>query len=124
MLELFSRRMFRDCEGTTRRNFLKVGTLGVGALTLPSLLAARAKAAAEGQATKSTSVVWLWLGGGATHVETFDPKMSAPVENRSVTGEVATSISGVTIGGTLPQIAKVADKMAFVRSFAHTNSGH
>ncbi len=57
-------------------------------------------------------------------METFDPKMSAPSEYRSTTGEVATTLSGVTIGGTLPKIASVADKMAFVRSFAHTNSGH
>src|SRR5688572_28504248 len=112
MLELFSSRKYRDCEGTSRRNFLKVGTLGLGAmgmggLSLPTLLAARANAAATGRPTKSTSVVWLWLGGGATHVETFDPKMAAPVEYRSVTGEVPTSIPGVTIGGTLPKIAKL-----------------
>lgn len=129
MLELTSRRLYRDCAGTTRRDFLKVGSLGLsalglGALTLPNLLAARAAAAANNQAVKDTSVVWLWLGGGATHVETFDPKMTAPSEYRSATGEVATNLTGVTIGGTLPKIAKVANKMAFVRSFAHTNSGH
>jgi hypothetical protein len=57
-------------------------------------------------------------------VETFDPKMTAPMEYRSVTGEVATNISGVTLGGTFPKMAKMMDKMAVVRSFAHTNSGH
>ena len=124
MLNLFTNRRFRDCEGTTRREFLKVGTLGAGALTLPQLLAARAQAKNAGQAVKNTSVVWIWLGGGPTHVETFDPKMVAPEEYRSVTGDVATSIPGVSIGGTLPKIASVADKMAFVRSFAHSNSGH
>lgn len=129
MLEITSRREYRDCAGSTRRDFLKVGSLGLSALglsalTLPNLLAARAAAAASNQTVKDTSVVWLWLGGGATHVETFDPKMSAPAEYRSATGEVATNLTGVTIGGTLPKIAKVADKMAFVRSFAHTNSGH
>jgi hypothetical protein len=129
MLEVTSRRLYRDCAGNTRRDFLKVGSLGLasmglGALTLPNLLAARAAAASNRQAVKDTSVVWLWLGGGATHVETFDPKMSAPSEYRSTTGEVATNLPGVTIGGTLPKIASVADKMAFVRSFAHTNSGH
>ena len=50
--------------------------------------------------------------------------MDAPVEYRSVTGEVATRLPGVTLGGTFPKIAAVADKMAFVRSFAHNNSGH
>ena len=124
MFELTSRRLHPNCEGTSRRDFLKVGTLGLGALSLPALLQARAGAAAAGKPTKNTSVVWLWLGGGPTHVETFDPKMTAPSEYRSTTGEVATSLPGVTIGGTLPKIAQVADKMAFVRSFAHTNSGH
>ncbi len=50
--------------------------------------------------------------------------MRAPSEYRSTTGEVATRLPGVTIGGTFPRIAGVADKMAFVRSFAHNNSGH
>src|SRR5687767_9055379 len=124
MLNILSNRRFRDCDGTTRREFLKIGTLGTGALTLPGLLAARAQAASAGLPVKETSVVWLWLGGGPTHVETFDPKMTAPAEYRSVTGEVASRIAGVTLGGTFPKMADVADKMAFVRSFAHTNSGH
>ena len=124
MLNLPSSRRFRDCRGATRRDFLKVGTLGAGALGLPGLLAARAQAAAAGETVKDTSVVWLWLGGGPTHVETFDPKMNAPMEYRSTTGEVATNLPGVTLGGTFVKTAKVADKMAFVRSFAHSNSGH
>src|SRR5207248_11320949 len=121
---LFTNGRFRDCEGTTRREFIKIGTLGMGAMSLPGLLAARAQAAAAGRDVKDTSVVWVWLGGGPTHVETFDPKMSAPSEYRSVTGEVTTNVPGITLGGTFPKIAKVADQMAFVRSFAHTNSGH
>lgn len=114
----------QDCDGQTRRNFLKVGTLGMGAIGLPSLLAARAAAAEAGQAVKDTSIVWLWLSGGPTHVETFDPKMTAPVEYRSTTGEVKTTIPGLTLGGTFPKMAQVADQLAVVRSFAHTNSGH
>src|SRR5947207_2342678 len=98
MLNLFTNRRHRDCEGTTRRDFLKIGSLGAGALTLPGLLAARAQAAAAGKQVKNTSVVWLWLGGGPTHIETFDPKMDAPVEYRSVSGESTTRLPGVTIG--------------------------
>jgi hypothetical protein len=124
MLNLETDRGYRDCQGTSRREFLRVGTLGAGALTLSGLLSARAQAAAAGKPVKNTSVVWLWLGGGPSHIETFDPKMTAPVEYRSVTGEVKTSLPGVTIGATFPQIAAMADRMAFVRSFAHTNSGH
>ncbi|MCA9163466.1 MAG: DUF1501 domain-containing protein, partial [Planctomycetales bacterium] len=124
MLNFLANRRHTNCEGTSRRDFLKIGALGTGMLTLPDLLRARAEARAAGQSVKNTSVIWLWLGGGPTHVETFDPKMTAPAEYRSVTGEVATTIPGVTLGGTFSKMASVADKMAFVRSFAHTNSGH
>ena len=68
MLDLLSNRTYRDCEGTTRREFLKIGTLGAGAFALPQLLAARAQAAAAGRPVKDTSVVWVWLGGGPTHI--------------------------------------------------------
>jgi hypothetical protein len=68
-------------------------------------LAARAQAAAAGQSVKDTSVVWIWLGGGPTHVETFDPKMEAPSEYHSVTGEVASNVPGVSLGGTFPKMA-------------------
>ncbi len=122
MLKILSDQSFEDCRGIRRRDFLKVGSLGLGGLALPGLLQARAHAA-PGTA-KDTSVVWLWLGGGATHIETFDPKMDAPSEYRSVTGEVKTSLPGVTLGGTFPKMARVADQMAFVRSFTHKNSGH
>jgi len=123
MLTLQARRRARDCDGSTRRDFLRVGSLGAG-FGLSSLLAARSQAAEAGQAVRDTSVIWLWLGGGPTHVETFDPKMTAPVEYRSTTGEVKTVLPGVTLGGNFERMAKVADRMAFVRSFAHTNSGH
>jgi hypothetical protein len=113
------------CDGSSRRDFLKIGALGLGGLTLPDLLRARAATpAAPGKTTKNTSVVWLWLGGGPTHVETFDPKMTAPAEFRSIVGAVSTNVPGVEIGGVFPKMARVADKMAFVRSFAHRNSGH
>jgi hypothetical protein len=68
MLKVISDRRFSDCEGTTRREFLKIGSLGAGALTLPGLLAARARAAAAGKPVKNTSVVWVWLAGGPSHV--------------------------------------------------------
>jgi uncharacterized protein (DUF1501 family) len=124
MLTLFSDRRARDCEGTTRRDFLQVGLLGLGSLTLPGLLAARAQAATAGSTVKDTSVVLLFCSGGASHIETFDPKMQAPAEYRSVTGEVQTSIPGVTFGGTFPRLARLAHEMAVVRSFQHAISDH
>jgi hypothetical protein len=122
MLNLQAGRRSGDCEGNSRRDFLKVGALGLGSLTLSDLF--RARAAAGETSVTGKSVIWLWLGGGPTHVETFDPKMTAPAEYRSVTGEVATVLPGVTLGGNFEQLGQVADKMCFVRSFAHTNSGH
>ncbi len=124
MLAMRFGRRSGNCEGNSRRDFLRVGTLGLGGCSLANLLQHRAEAATSGRTSKDTSVIWLWLGGGPTQVETFDPKMTAPAEYRSVTGEVKTNLAGVTLGGNFERMAKVADKMAFVRSFAHTNSGH
>jgi hypothetical protein len=124
MFSVLGPRTRNTCDGSTRRDFLKVGALGLGGLALPDLLRARATARAAGKSVRNTSVVWLWLGGGPTQVETFDPKPDAPAEFRSTVGHVSTAIKGVEIGGVFPMIAARADKMAFVRSFAHDNSGH
>jgi hypothetical protein len=124
MFHLFGPAKGPQCDGASRRDFLRVGALGAGGLLLTDLLRARALASKSGQATSKASVVWLWLGGGPTHVETFDPKMSAPVEYRSTIGSVQTTIPGVELGSVFPRMAGLAHKMAIVRSFAHTNSGH
>jgi hypothetical protein len=124
MFTFLSNRRYRDCDGTTRRDFLRVGTLGLGALSLPQLLQAKTEATSAGRVINSKSVIWVWLGGGPTHVETFDPKMTAPVEFRSTTGEVQTTVPGMTLGGSFPQLAAVGDKLAIVRSFAHGSSSH
>ena len=100
MLRFALGRHRRNCEGTSRRDFLQVGALGLGALTLSDVLRTRASAATPGP-KKDTSVIWLWLGGGPTHVETFDPKMTAPAEYRSTTGEVKTVLPGVTSWSTV-----------------------
>ena len=121
MFTIYSKTKRRDCEGNTRRDFLKVGAIGGSLLTLPNLLRAKAKAPT---AVNNKSVIWIWLAGGPTHVETFDPKMTAPSEYRSITGEAKTPLPGVTMGGTFPKIASCGDKMALVRSFAHGNSSH
>jgi hypothetical protein len=124
MLHLWGSRQGGQCDGATRRDFLKVGALGFGGLMLSDLLRLRAAAQQAGQPTRNTSVVWLWLGGGPTHVETFDPKMSAPAEFRSVVGSVQTNVPGLEFGGVFERMARQADKLSIVRSFAHNNSGH
>jgi len=123
MLKLFTGGHAKDCEGHTRREFLSVGTLAIGGLTLPQLFAARANASQAG-VVRDKAVVVLFLQGGPTHIETFDPKMTAPSEYRAMFGEVKTSVPGVTIGSHFPKLAKLADRMTFVRSFAHGNGSH
>ncbi len=124
MLTVFSGRGSRDCEGASRRDFLRAGALSLGSLTLPILLATRAAAASGETFVTDKAVVLLYLSGGASHIETFDPKMSAPEGTRSVTGEVNTNIPGVTYGGTFPQLAAHADKLAVIRSFTHKVGSH
>jgi hypothetical protein len=124
MLNLWGKQARTDCEGTSRRDFLKIGALGMTGLSLSGLLRLRSAAAASGLSAKDTSVIWLWLGGGPTHIETFDPKLEAPAEYRSMVGAVKTSLTGVQIGGLFPKMAERAKRLAFVRSFAHGNSGH
>ena len=118
MLTLHSTTAQRDCSGLSRRDFLRIGSLGLGALSLPSLLRARATAAETGAVIRDKSIVLVFLGGGASHIETFNPNMNAPAPYRSVTGEVATTIPGVTLGGKvqlgelgqlLPTLAKQYD---------------
>ena len=110
--------------GVGRREFLEAGALGLGGLGLADLLRARAQAASTGANVRDTAVVFLFLTGGASQIETFDPKMAAPLEYRSIAGETATRLPGVTFGGTFPQLARSAHRMAVVRSFSHDTSDH
>lgn len=113
----------RTCQGFARRDFLKIGALGMaGAVGLPGLL--QAAAAHRPGFLRDKAVVLLFLQGGPSHIECFDPKMSAPVEIHSITGEVPTKLPGVTFGGTFPKMAAIADKLAVVRSYGSGNAGH
>jgi hypothetical protein len=115
----------RDCAGLTRRDFVRAGVLGIGGLALPQLLAAKAAAKAAGKEyVRDRSIVLLFLGGGASHIETFNPNVDAPAPFASVTGEVKTKVPGLTLGGTFPQLAEHANKLAVVRSFSHENGNH
>ncbi len=108
----------------TRREFLRVGTAALGGLGLPGLLASKVSALGRADVLRDKAVVFLNLQGGPTQFETFDPKMTAPREIRSITGEVKTSLPGVSFGGTMPKLARLADRMAIVRSYRHGISSH
>lgn len=115
----------RNCSGYTRRNFLQAGSLSMFAgMNLSSLMQMKALAKNHPKLVKDKAVVLLFLQGGPPHIEFFDPKMTAPSEFRSITGEVKTSLPGITFGGTFPKLAKMAHKLAVVRSYASGNGGH
>ena len=111
----------RRCDGTTRRDLLRVGSLGLGGLTLPRVLRART---AAGAATKPAAVIFVELDGGPSQFETYDPKPAAPLEYRGPFGVQATNVNGVHFSQLLVEQAKVMDRMAIVRSVWHTNSEH
>src|SRR5947209_15241281 len=74
-----------------RRDFLKIGALGLGGLSLPWLLEAQARAGPQSSTVQERSVILLFLHGGPSQIETFDPKMTAPEGIRSATGQTKTS---------------------------------
>lgn len=125
MLSISDNRLAHCCAGYSRRDFLRIGALGGGALTLAELLRLRAEAAASPSATvRDVSVVLLFLNGGPSHIESFDPKMSAPAEIRAIFGEVPTKHPGITFGAHFPQMAQRADRISVVRSYGSGNGGH
>jgi hypothetical protein len=113
-----------DSSSHSRRGFLRVGGLGMGGLTLSQLLGWRAAATAAGLPVKDKSVVFLFMHGGPPQQETFDPKMDAPSGIRSTTGEIKTTLPGVTFGGTFEKLARLAHRMAIVRSYTTGSGNH
>lgn len=121
MLQLHSGSTGRNCQGQTRRAALKAGLLGVTGLSLADVLKLRA----EGRAKPTNkSVILIWLDGGLSQLESYDPKPESPVEYRGPFGVTATNVPGVTISDILPEHAKRADKLAFVRSVHHGTGDH
>ncbi len=112
------------CDGVSRRQLLQVGALGYLGLTLPEWQRARAA-----EASADTSCIFIWLDGGPSHLDTFDPKPDAPAEVRGKFSTTKTSVAGVHICEHLPKIAQVMDKVALVRTLTseigeHDQAGH
>lgn len=106
-----------------RREILRAGLTGFASLSLAGLYASRARAAATSTSEK-TAVILVWLRGGASHLETFDPKPEAQTEFRGPYRAIDTSVPGIQICELLPRLAKIADRYALLRSMAHTGGGH
>jgi hypothetical protein len=88
------------------------------------LLRAKAQAASTDDFLTDKSVIFVFMQGGPSQIETFDPKMDASVDIRSSTGEVATALPGITFGGTYSKLAKLADRLAIVRSYVPGDANH
>lgn len=115
---------FDRSEPFGRRSFLRVGAMSLGGLALPSILQTRQAVAGLSDIVKDRSVVFLFMHGGPSQTETFDPKMTAPSNIRSATGEIRTKIPGITFGGTFPKLAKLNDQFSIVRSFVTGDGNH
>lgn len=105
-----------------RREFLRAGLTGFTSLSLAGLLNLRARAARPAPA--NTAVILVWLRGGASHLETFDPKPDAPAEFRGPYSAIDTNVPGIQISELLPQLSRIADRYSLLRSVAHTGGGH
>ena len=109
------------CDGVSRRNFLQVGALGLGGLTLPKLL--RAESLASSQSTRK-SIINIYLPGGPSHMDMFDLKPLAPKEFRGEFSPIATNVDGMEICEHMPRLAKVADKFSVIRSLTGIREEH
>ncbi len=112
------------CDRIRRRGFLKAGMLGLGSLGLADIMRLRADAEDRGRPARATSIIFVELAGGPTQFETYDPKPRAPVEIRGPLGTVATSIPGVAFSELMTHQAKIADKLAIIRSIHHNSNSH
>lgn len=106
-----------------RKSLMTLGGLSLGGvfLSLADVLRARAD---DMKDHPNTSIVFIWMRGGASHIETFNPLDEAPSEFRSMNGSISTSLHDVRIGSLFPNIASCADNVAFIRSYSHEDSGH
>jgi len=107
-----------------RRELLRAGLVGFTSLSLSHLYQLRSFAAATSRSSERTAVILVWLRGGASHLETFDPKPDATSEYRGPYSAIPTNVPGIQISELLPQLSKLADKYALLRSMAHTGGGH
>ena len=109
------------CDGQTRRDFLKIGGLAMGGLSLPDLLRAEAS---QASATRHKAVIMVFLPGGPSHQDIFDLKPDAPSEIRGEFKPISTNVAGMQICEQLPRLAQMADKYTLIRSMADCEPGH
>jgi hypothetical protein len=106
----------------SRRSFVKVGVLGSTGLALSDLLRHEAHASAPG--TRRPSAIILWMRGGPSHIDMWDPKPDAPLEYRGEFGVIRSRVPGILLSDMLPRCARIMDKWSIVRSLHHHDAGH
>lgn len=121
MLTIYGDRQ-RFCDGVSRRNFLKIGGLAMGGLALADLL--RASANADLSGSRHKSVIMIYLPGGPSHMDTYDPKPQAPVEYRGEFNAIGSNVPGMEFCEFFPRQAAMADKLVLVRSVIGAVSEH
>ncbi len=119
-----SRLLPRNCEGVGRRDFLQVGLGALGGLGLSELLALKARAASGTASRSDVRCILIWLDGGPSHYETFDPKPDAPAEIRGEFKSIPTTVPGVHFSEMMPKLAQTFDRFTVVRSIAHRQNNH
>ncbi|MGK0188180.1 MAG: hypothetical protein ACI9R3_003972 [Verrucomicrobiales bacterium] len=110
------------CDGISRRNFLRIGSLGMGGLAMPELLKAQHQSGNKSAVQKS--IIMIFLPGGPPHQDMWDIKMDAPAEIRGEFSPIGTNVPGIQICEHFPRIAKMADKMTFIRSIVGASGDH
>jgi hypothetical protein len=121
MLNIATNSRMHFCDRLPRRDFLRVGALGLGGLALPGLLKAAQTSASY---VRDKSVILLFLGGGPSQYETWDPKPEGPGTSTSIAGHIATRLPGVRFASYFPQMAELADRLTIVRSFQTNHAEH
>lgn len=120
MLRIDCNRTSPMCDGLSRRSFLQAGALGLGGLTLADLMAAPAGS----NYVKDKAVVLLFLGGGPSQHETWDPKPDGRGSSTSIAGHIPTALPGVRFASYFPKMAELADRLTVVRSFQTHHAEH
>jgi hypothetical protein len=111
-----------DCSRSDRRTFLQIGGLATFGLSLPQYL--RARSGSPAAPLKAKRCILLWMQGGPSHIDSFDPKPNAPVEIRGEFGTVPTTIPGVRFAEPLPLLAQQAGRLAIIRGHDPKNGSH
>ncbi len=111
-------------ETVTRRGLLRAGVLAPLGLGLADWLRIRALASTPQQGGRATACILIWLGGGASHIDTFDPKPDSPSEVRGEFSAIATATPGVSISEVLPNLARRTPQLAIIRSLTSPESDH